>query len=76
MTTSTLHEILKREVDLLPDALAEEVLDFIMFVKEQRLEGTFLWRQVQETQAYRKQNPEDVSVVTTDQWDEATRHLE
>ena len=76
MTTSTLHEILKREVDLLPDALAEEVLDFIMFVKEQRAEGTFLWRQVQETQAYRKQNPEDVSVVTKDQWDEAARHLE
>jgi len=76
MATLTLQEMLKREVDLLPEVLAEEVLDFILFVKEQRAEGTFLWRQVEEAQAYRQQNPEDVSVVTAEQWDEITRHLE
>jgi len=76
MATLTLHEMLKREVDLLPEALVEEVFDFVLFVREQRAEETFLWRQVRETQAYRQQNPEDVSVVTADQWDEATRRLE
>lgn len=76
MATLTLHEMLKREIDLLPEALAEEVFDFILFVREQRAEERFLWRQIRETQAYRQQNPEDVCVVTADQWDEATRCLE
>jgi hypothetical protein len=76
MTTLNVREMLKREVELLPDSLAEEVFDFIRFVKEQHAEETFLWRQVRETQSYRQQTPENVITVTADEWDEATRHLE
>ncbi len=76
MTTLTVHEMLKQEVDLLPETLAEEVFDFVLFVKEQRAEDMFLWQQVREAQAYRQQNPQDVITATADEWDEATRRLE
>jgi hypothetical protein len=76
MTALNVREMLKREVELLPETLAEEVFDFVLFVKEQRAEEVFLWQQVRETQAYRQRNPQDVITATSDEWDETTRYLE
>ena len=76
MTTLNVREMLLREVELLPEALAEEVFDFVLFVKEQHAEEVFLWRQVKEAQTYRQENPREVIAATADEWDEATRQLE
>ncbi len=76
MTTLSVHEMLKREVDLLPETLAEEVIDSVLFVKEQRAGAMFLWQQVRETQAYWQHNPQGVIIAAADEWEEATRHLE
>ena len=76
MTAPNVHEMLLREVKLLPEALAEEVFDFVLFVKEQHAEETFLWQQVNEARSYRQQNPQEVVTATAAEWDEATRHLE
>lgn len=76
MTTLNVHEMLLRELNLLPEDLAEEVLDFVLFVKEQHAEEMFLWQQVREAQDYRQQNPQEVISSTAEEWEEATRHLE
>jgi hypothetical protein len=75
MTTPNLREMLLREVELLPEALAEEVFDFVLFVKQQHAEEEFLWRQVKEAQSYRQENPREVIAATPEEWDEATRQL-
>jgi hypothetical protein len=76
MTTPNVREMLLREVELLPEELAEEVFDFVLFVKQQHAEEAFLWRQVNEAQSYRQENPREVITATPDEWDEATRDLE
>ncbi|MEW6716787.1 MAG: hypothetical protein AB1345_04695 [Chloroflexota bacterium] len=76
MTALNIREMLLREVKRLPESLAEEVFDFVLFVKERHAEEAFLWQQVQETQSYRQKNPQDVISATAEEWDEATRHLE
>jgi hypothetical protein len=76
MNTLNVREMLLREVKLLPEELAEEVFDFVLFVKEHHEEELFLWNQANEARAYRQQNPQDVISVTAEEWDKATRHLE
>jgi hypothetical protein len=68
--------MIRREVEGLPEALAEEVLDFIVFLKRRRSEERYLWAQVEEAQVYRRRNPQDVVTTTAEEWDEATGRLE
>ena len=42
MNTLNVREMLLREIKLLPEELAEEVFDFLLFVKEHHAEETFL----------------------------------
>lgn len=76
MSILNVREMLLQEIRLLPEELAEEVFDFVLFVKEHREEETFLWEQVNETRSYRLKNPREVITATADEWEKATRHLE
>ena len=75
MQPPTIHQLLRREIDTLPDALAESVFDFVLFLKSRHSEEVFLWQQVEATNAYRQQHPEDVQTVTSEEWEQATAHL-
>ena len=76
MNTLNAREMLLQEIKLLPEELAEEVFDFVLFVKDQHAEDAFLWGQVNETRAYRQKNPQEVITATAAEWEESTRHLE
>ena len=76
MTVLMARELLKHEIELMPELLAAEVLDFVLFVKARRAEESYLWQQVEATQARRDQHPEEVHTVTAAEWDELTADLE
>jgi hypothetical protein len=70
MATTAMQEILEQEIATLPETLAAEVYDFVMFLKDRHTEEDFLWRQVQAAQEHRREHPEEVITVTADEWDE------
>jgi hypothetical protein len=76
MSTLTVREMLKQEIDSLPEPLTEEVFDFVLFVKAQHAEEAFLWQQVEETRAYRQQHPQEVMTVTSAEWEDVSSYLE
>ncbi len=76
MNIQTARELLQNEIDTLPEALAREVFDFVLFMKARYAEETFLWEQVEETQRYRQQHPQDVMTTTPEEWEALTTHLE
>ena len=51
MATLNTRELLQQEISSLPEALAEEVFDFVLFIKARRAEESFLWEQVEAAQA-------------------------
>lgn len=69
------RELLRYEVDTLPEPIAAQVLDFVMFVKARHAEEAYLWQQVEATRVYRREHPEDVITVTAEEWDAVTAHL-
>jgi len=76
MSTQSVREILQDEITSLPESLAEEVLDFVLFVKSKREEDEFLWQQVEEARTHRAQNPDDVKTITAEEWDAFTAQLD
>ena len=76
MSVQPLQDVIKHEIDELPDDLAEEVFDFVLFVKARRAEEEFLWRQAEETLAYRREHPQEVMTATSAEWEETTAHVE
>jgi hypothetical protein len=68
----TVHEALREEIAGLPEPLAREALDFILFVKDRHAEEQFLWAQVEETRRHRAEHPDEVTTVTADEWDRLT----
>ncbi|NJN96331.1 MAG: hypothetical protein HC875_20550 [Anaerolineales bacterium] len=76
MSTQTIHKVLQQEIEALSPALIEEVLDFVLFVKARRAEENFLWQQIEETQQYRRQHPDEVMTVTAEEWDKLSIHLD
>lgn len=76
MTTETIRDMLKQEIDTLPDSLAGSVFDFVLFIKTRHSEEVALWREVEATHAYRRQHPEEVKTATSEEWERATAHLE
>jgi hypothetical protein len=76
MNNQTVREMLQSEIESLPEDLAEEVFDFVLFMKSRHAEETFLWKQVEETRSYRQQHPEDVTTVTPEEWEMHSSHSE
>ncbi len=76
MTVLMTRELLKHEIELMPELLAAEVLDFVLFVKARRAEESYLWQEVEVTRVRRGQHPEEVHTVTAAEWDELTADLE
>lgn len=76
MVTASVHQLLQKEVQTLPEDLVVEVLDFVQFLKSRRDEEAFLWEQVEATQAYRRRHPESVTTMTADEWLEMTADLD
>jgi hypothetical protein len=68
MSALTVHEMLQQEILLLPEPLAEEVFDFLLFIKARHAEEDFLWQQIEATRAYRQQHLDEVRTVTADEW--------
>ena len=75
MTSVSVSELLLQEIQTLPEALSEEVFDFLLFIKARHAEENFLWQKVEEAQAYRGKHPEEVVTATGEEWDQATAHL-
>ena len=73
MAAMNTREMLQHEIESLPDALAEEVFDFVMFVKARREEEAFLWEQAETAQAHRRAHPDEVITSTAEEWDAATK---
>ena len=76
MSGQTVREMIQQEIATLPEPLAEEIFDFVLFIKARRAEEEFLWKQVKETHSYRQQHPEDIMTVTLEEWEAQTRHLD
>ena len=76
MSTPSVYEMLQNEIKTLPETLAEEVFDFVLFTKARHAEETFLWKQVKESGDYRAQHPEEVRTVLPEEWDTLTAHLD
>ncbi|MBI4704544.1 MAG: hypothetical protein HY744_25860 [Deltaproteobacteria bacterium] len=74
MDTQTVHDLLEREIASLPEALAREALDFILFMKLRRAEEEYLWKQVEEAKEHRRQHPEEVRTVTPEEWEDLSAH--
>ena len=68
--TSTLstQQLLQKEIETLPGNLMSEVLDFVQFLKEKWTEEAFLWEQVEKSNSYRRQHPDEVITMTVDEW--------
>jgi len=69
MAVSSTLEMLRQEIASLPERLAEEVFDFVLFVKARRAEEAFLWEQVEATRAYRRDHPEEIITASADEWE-------
>ena len=76
MSTMSAQRLLQQEIRALPDDLTVEVLDFVQFLKVRRAEDRFLWEQVEETRAYRERHPEEVWIVSSDEFLAATADAE
>ena len=76
MAALMVREQLKYEVEALPEPMAAEVLDFVLFVKARYSEEAHLWRQVEAAHDRRRQHPEEVLTVTAAEWDALTTELE
>lgn len=75
MATPSIHDLINKEIETLPDELVAEVLDFIQFLKSRRDEEDFLWERVEDAYSHRQKNPDDTMTVTSDEWMEGTAHL-
>ncbi len=76
MSSQTVQQRLQDEIEALSEPLAEEVLDFVLFVKGRRAEESFLWRQVQASRAFRREHPDAVETLSAEEWDSLTAHLD
>ncbi len=76
MKTRPVREILRQQVEGLTEEMAQEVLDFVLFMRARRKEDEYLWQQAEETRAFRELHPEDVVIATADEWDKATARFD
>lgn len=76
MKAMTIQEMIQFEIAQLPDQLAREALDFIMYLRERQSEEDFLKEQVEIARAYRRAHPDEVMTVTADEWEAATAPTE
>jgi len=67
MTVPSIRQQLRDEVEALPEALAAEVVDFILFLRDRHAEETYLWQKVEATHAHRQRHPDDVHTVNVDE---------
>ena len=76
MKTKPARDLLRQQVETLTEDMAEEVLDFVLFMRARRNEDEYLWHQSEEARAYREQHPEDVVISTAEEWEKATPRFE
>lgn len=72
MKSMTVQEMIQLEIAQLPEKLAREALDFIMYLRERQSEEDFLWKQVEAAEAYQRAHPEDIIIATAEEWEAAT----
>lgn len=72
MKSMTAQELIQFEIAQLPEKLAREVLDFVMFLRERQSEEDFLSEQVEIARAYRRAHPDEIVTMTAEEWEAAT----
>ena len=72
MKSMTVQEMIQFEIAQLPEKLAREALDFIMYLRERQSEEDFLSEQIKIAEAYQRAHPEDVIIATAEEWEAAT----
>jgi hypothetical protein len=70
------RDMLQQAITDLPDDLAREVLDFVLFVQARRTEEAQLWAEVEATRRYRQTHPDHTQTVSAEEWDRLTAHLD
>ena len=76
MKSMTVQELIQFEITQLPEKLAREALDFVMYLRERQSEEDFLKEQIEIAQAYRRAHPDEVVTMTADEWETATAPTE
>jgi hypothetical protein len=74
MSPRSARETLKVEIDSLPEELAEEVLDFIGFMRQRRDEESFLCHEARAAEERMAASPDDVQTLTRAEWEALTDH--
>ncbi len=59
--------MLEHEIATLPSELAASVYDFVLHIKAQYLEDTFLWSQVEQALAYHQSYPDQFQSLNADE---------
>jgi hypothetical protein len=72
MKSMTVQELIQFEIAQLPEKLAREALDFILYLRERQSEEEFLREQIESAEAYQRAHPEDVIIATAEEWEAAT----
>jgi hypothetical protein len=72
MKAKPTRDLLRQQVETLTEEMAEEVLDFVLFMRARRNEDEYLWQQAEEARAFRREHPDDVVISTAEEWDKAT----
>lgn len=73
MSEMSARDVLKLEIESLPEDLAAEVLDFIAFMRQRRTEEAFLWQQAVAAEARMASQPDDIQTVTRSEWESLTQ---
>jgi hypothetical protein len=76
MSSMTVQELIQFEIAQLPETLAREVLDFVMYLRERQSEEDFLKEQIEIAEAYRRAHPDEVFTMTAEEWEAATAPTE
>ena len=72
MKAEPARDLPRQQVEAITGEMAEEVLDFVLFMRARRSEDEYLRQQAEETRAFREQHPKEVVISTAERWDIAT----
>jgi len=72
---TTLQQTIFEEIQVLPENLLEELLDFIRFLRSPKDEDAFAVEQIQATSDYRNKNEDSVITVTAEEFLQDTEEL-
>ena len=67
--TAKLLDAIRTEVAGMPATLLRSVYDYVLFLKSERAEEAYLWQKAQESEAYLREHPDEVTTMTAQDFD-------